>query len=273
MRARSASGSVDSPRAVEPTRSQKRTVTTLRCSRLDRGRESCRMRCRSVRRRRSRARSSGRPPCGGVYERTGWSSESSMSAASVAANAGRSGRRRPRAPMPRRQQPRRGSSRRAHARRPARRETARGERRPSRRRRPARQRGANARMRRVFFPKRMSAKHPFSSVMRTFRGPISAIASRAMRKSSSSSSSWPTSCSASRWFGETRNGPASTPRRSGSPSESSTTRTSRAFELADRVRIERRRDLARKRSGEHDEVGAAREVVQLLRAASRAHPP
>ena len=33
MRARSASGSVDSPSAVEPTRSQKRTVTTLRCSR------------------------------------------------------------------------------------------------------------------------------------------------------------------------------------------------------------------------------------------------
>ncbi len=33
MRARSASGSVDSPSAVEPTRSQKRIVTTLRCSR------------------------------------------------------------------------------------------------------------------------------------------------------------------------------------------------------------------------------------------------
>src|SRR6187431_576371 len=32
MRARSASGSVDSPSAVEPTRSQKRIVTTLRCS-------------------------------------------------------------------------------------------------------------------------------------------------------------------------------------------------------------------------------------------------
>ena len=31
---RSASGSVDSPSAVEPTRSQKRTVTTLRCSRV-----------------------------------------------------------------------------------------------------------------------------------------------------------------------------------------------------------------------------------------------
>ena len=33
MRARSASGSVDSPRAVDPTTSQKRIVTTLRCSR------------------------------------------------------------------------------------------------------------------------------------------------------------------------------------------------------------------------------------------------
>src|SRR5262245_24904436 len=33
MRARSASGSTDSPSAVDPTRSQKSTVTTLRCSR------------------------------------------------------------------------------------------------------------------------------------------------------------------------------------------------------------------------------------------------
>src|SRR5690349_21647682 len=33
MRVRSASGSVDSPSAVEPTRSQNRIVTTLRCSR------------------------------------------------------------------------------------------------------------------------------------------------------------------------------------------------------------------------------------------------
>ena len=37
------------------------------------------------------------------------------------------------------------------------------------------------------------------------------------------------------------------------------------LEIADGVRVERRRHLARKRSGEHDEVGAAREVVQLLR--------
>ena len=40
IRARSASGSVDSPRAVEPTRSQKRTVTTLRCSRAGSARTS-----------------------------------------------------------------------------------------------------------------------------------------------------------------------------------------------------------------------------------------
>ena len=45
MRARSASGSVDSPSAVEPTRSQKRTVTTLRCSRAgSTRRERCRAR-------------------------------------------------------------------------------------------------------------------------------------------------------------------------------------------------------------------------------------
>ena len=66
--------------------------------------------------------------------------------------------------------------------------------------------GANARIRRVLRPTRRSAKQPFSSVMRTLRAPISAIASSAIRKSSSSSSSWPTSCSASRWFGETRIG-------------------------------------------------------------------
>ena len=48
--------------------------------------------------------------------------------------------------------------------------------------------------------------------------------SSAIRKSSSSSSSWPTSCSASCWFGETSHGSASMPRRSGSPSASSTTR-------------------------------------------------
>ena len=61
MRARSASGSVDSPSAVEPTRSQKRTVTTLRCSRVGSG-ERLRTHCRSERRRRSRPQS-GTPPC------------------------------------------------------------------------------------------------------------------------------------------------------------------------------------------------------------------
>ena len=143
-------------------------------------------------------------------------------------------------------------------------ELARGGRRRSRRptpaRRAARTRGSAASCGRT----RRSAKQPFSSVMRTLRAPISAIASSAMRKSSSSSSSCPTSCSASRWFGETRNGPASTPSRSGSPSLSRTTRTSRRARSRIGVRVERRRHLARQRAREHDEVGATREVVELL---------
>src|SRR2546430_362842 len=53
-----------------------------------------------------------------------------------------------------------------------------------------------------------------------FRAPSSAIASSPVRKSSSSWNSWPTSPSASRSFGETRNGSACVPSRSASPSQS-----------------------------------------------------
>ena len=63
MRARSASGSVDSPSAVEPTRSQKRTVTTLRCSRA--GSTTASAVPHALQKRASpgsRARSSGRQP-------------------------------------------------------------------------------------------------------------------------------------------------------------------------------------------------------------------
>ena len=77
--------------------------------------------------------------------------------------------------------------------------------------------------------------------MWTLRAPISAIGSSAIRKSSSSSSSWPTSCSASCWFGETSHGSASMPRRSGSPSASSTTRApSRVISRTARRRSPRR---------------------------------
>ena len=70
MRARSASGSVDSPSAVEPTRSQKRTVTTLRCSRA--GSIASRAAAPQALQKRaspgSRARSSGMQARRGVYE-------------------------------------------------------------------------------------------------------------------------------------------------------------------------------------------------------------
>ena len=100
--------------------------------------------------------------------------------------------------------------------------------------------------------------------MWTLRAPSSAIASSAIRKSSSSSSSCPTTCSASRWFGETRYGSASMPSRSGWPSESSTTWTPRRFRSRIGLGVEALLDPARQRAREDDEVGAAREVVQLL---------
>ena len=88
IRARRASGSVDSPSAVEPTRSQKRTVTTLRCSRVGSTgasavpRSATEARIVRVLTPAARATRHGAE----VYERTGWSSASSMSAASVAAS-------------------------------------------------------------------------------------------------------------------------------------------------------------------------------------------
>ena len=65
--------------------------------------------------------------------------------------------------------------------------------------------------------------------MSTLRAPMSTIASSAIEKSSSSENSWPTRLSASRWFGETSHGSASTPTRKGSPSQSSTHCTPRRF--------------------------------------------
>ena len=100
--------------------------------------------------------------------------------------------------------------------------------------------------------------------MCTLRAPSSAIVSSAIRKSSSSSSSCPTTCSASRWFGETRYGSASVPSRSGSPSESSTTRTPRRVRSRIGLGVEALVHAARQRPCEDDEVGAAAEVVELL---------
>ena len=109
-----------------------------------------------------------------------------------------------------------------------------------------------------------SAKQPFSSVMRTLRAPISAIASSAMRKSSSSSSSCPTSCSASRWFGRDEERAGLDPEAKRLPLRVEDDADVAAREIANRVGVERRRDLARKRAGQDDEVRAAREVVELL---------
>ena len=67
-----------------------------------------------------------------------------------------------------------------------------------------------------------SAKQPDSLGDEALRAPSSATESRPTTKSCSSWNSWPTRLSASRWFGDTRNGSAPVPSRSGSPSESRT---------------------------------------------------
>ena len=99
--------------------------------------------------------------------------------------------------------------------------------------------------------------------MITFRAPRSAIASSASTKSSSSWNSWPTSDSASAWFGVTRNGSASTPIRSDSPSQSSAEGTCRrAGRGSPRRRSPRARRAAasrRRRRG----CAALREVAKL----------
>ena len=89
--------------------------------------------------------------------------------------------------------------------------------------------------------------------------------SSASRKSSSSWNSWPTSASASAWFGETRNGSASTPSRSGSPSRVEHGRGRAGVASSrDRLGVEVVVDVARQRAGEHDELGVLRQVAQLL---------
>src|SRR4029079_3432798 len=109
----------------------------------------------------------------GVYERTGWSSASSMPAASVAANAGS---KRP-APTSRTEAAPAATARRIEssgsrsstsAARSGPRSTA-----PDPTPETGSTNGANARIRLVLRPTRSNAKHPFSSVIRTFRAPIS----------------------------------------------------------------------------------------------------
>ena len=142
MRARSASGSVDSPSAVEPTRSQKRTVTTLRCSRMAASLRADGLELGELDVRRERCRECGIEPT-----------------RSDLAHRGRA-RRRPRARIA-------SSGERSSpiAARNCARSTS-----PEPTPDTGSTCGANARIRRVFRPKRRSAKHPFSSVMRTLRG-------------------------------------------------------------------------------------------------------
>ncbi len=157
--------------------------------------------------RRARARTRRRPPAGGLPA------------------AGRTCRLRPRGSTRRRSRRQPGALPRSFGRRDARPGRRRAARRPAPTVETGSSRGATARNRRNSFSSCRSATQPPSVVISTLRAPISAIRSSASRKSSSSWNSWPTSASASAWFGETRNGSASTPDRSGSPSVSSTTGT------------------------------------------------
>ena len=95
-------------------------------------------------------------------------------------------------------------------------------------------------------------------------GPSSAIWSSASRKSSSSWNSWPTSASASRWFGETRNGSASTPEPERLTLGVEHREHMAAREVVDRLGVELVRHVPRQRAGEDDELGSLRQVVELV---------
>ena len=148
-----------------------------------------------------------RPPLGQspnrAYERTACRSSSSTFAVIAVATCASNCPRRPLARMRRRRRRPSAATRRAACRRRPPRGTGRGARPSDPTPDTGSTCGASARTC-GSSRKRRRAKQPFSSVMSTLRAPISAIASRAIRKSSSSSSSCPTSCSASRWLGETR---------------------------------------------------------------------
>ena len=94
---------------------------------------------------------------------------------------------------------------------------------------------------------------------------MSAIVSSAITKSSSSMNSCPTRSSASCWFGVTRYGSASTPRRSGSPSQSSTHLIPRRVRSWISIGVEVVLDVARQRTAEDDVARHPRQVVELVR--------
>ena len=100
--------------------------------------------------------------------------------------------------------------------------------------------------------------------MCTLRAPISAIVSSAITKSSSSSSSWPTSCSASCWFGETSHGSASMPLPQRLALRVEDDAGAEPRHLAHGVRVEALVDAARQRAGEHDRRRAPGEVAELV---------
>ena len=111
-----------------------------------------------------------------------------------------------------------------------------------------------------------------SSVMRTLRAPRSAISSSPAARSSSSTNSWPTSASASRWFGETRYGSASTAEPERLALGVDDGEQLAAVELAHELAVEAGVDAARQRAGQDDELGAAGRGRRASRAGCRAPP-
>ena len=95
------------------------------------------------------------------------------------------------------------------------------------------------------------------------------MSSSARMKSSSSWNSWPTRLSASRWFGETRNGSAAgpEPQRLAFRVEHGL-RCSRSVQVADRLGVEVVLDAARQRAREDDDVAPRSPGSAASRAAS-----
>ena len=121
-------------------------------------------------------------------------------------------------------------------------ERGRAARRPSRPPRPARPAARRAEAAHARAPRGAARSSRPRSVISTLRAPSSAIASSAMSEVLvAPRTPGRRAPSASRWFGETSDGSASSPSRSGSPSVSSTARTPRRFEVADRLGVEVRR--------------------------------
>src|SRR3954447_7171672 len=126
---------------------------------------------------------------------------------------------------------------------------------------------------------RTEAKQPSGTVMVASRAPSWTISRTAIVRSSSSLNSWPTSSSASSTLGETTAGSARTARRRGGRAGGRRGAPGRAgrvavgvddrghvelVQLADQLAVRARLDAGRQRPGEDDDVGAARQIQQLV---------